>query len=146
MEESKLVAFDTGIAVSMPHNSVVSFNLKDSGNREEFPTGSQRDTRKGKGRYDLITPLGLRRVALLYEAGAIKYDDRNWEKGQPITRYLDCALRHIFGHLEGLRDEDHLAQAAWNLLGALHTEEAIARNLLPTELDDRPDFTKARRG
>ena len=48
--------------------------------------------------------------------------------------------------IEGQRDEDHLAQAAWNLIGALHTEEAISRAILPPELDDRPDFTKARRG
>jgi hypothetical protein len=61
-------------------------------------------------------------------------------------RYLDSALRHILSHIEGQRDEDHLGQAAWNLLGALHTEEAITRNLLPPDLDDRPDFTKARRG
>ena len=122
------------------------FVLKDSGAREEFTTGSRRDTREEKGRYDLITPLGLRRVALIYERGAAKYGDRNWEKGQPIMRYLDSALRHISSHIEGLRDEDHLGQAAWNLLGALHTEEAITRNLLPPELDDRPDFTKVRRG
>ena len=131
----------------MPDDNGVSvFALKDSGEREEFPTGSRRDTRIEKGRYDLYSPLALRRIALIYERGAAKYGDRNWERGQPLMRYLDSALRHVFSHIEGLRDEDHLGQAAWNLLAALHTEEAITRNLLPPELDDRPDFTKTRRG
>lgn len=113
---------------------------KDSGQREEFPTGSQRDIRHGKGRYDLLTPLGLRRVAGVYERGAEKYGDRNWEKGQPMSRFLDSALRHIFQHIEGARDEDHLAQAAWNLLAAVHTDECIKRGQFPPELDDLPNY------
>ncbi|KKN82268.1 hypothetical protein LCGC14_0310810 [marine sediment metagenome] len=112
------------------------YETKESGKREEFGTGSIRDTREGKGRYDLITPLGLKRVAGVYERGAAKYGDRNWEKGQPISRYLDSALRHIYEHLEGLRDEDHLAQAAWNILAATHTDEMIKRGLFSSKLDD----------
>jgi len=115
-------------------------DVKDSGKRQEFNTGSVRDTSEGKGRYDLITPIGLARLAKHYENGARKYQDRNWEKGQPICRYLDSALRHIYKHLEGHRDEDHLAAAAWNLLGAIHTEEAIERGILPKELDNRPNY------
>jgi hypothetical protein len=33
-----------------------------------------------------------------------------------------------------------LAAAAWNLLGAIHTEEMIERDLLPKELDNRPNY------
>ena len=39
------------------------FILKDSGKREEFPTGSRRDQRAGKGRFDLIPTMALRRLA-----------------------------------------------------------------------------------
>ncbi len=121
--------------------------VKDSGVRESFPTGSVRDTRAGKGRYDLLPTRALRRVARHFEAGAIKYGDRNWEKGQPISRYLDSALRHTFNHLEGQRDEDHLAAAAWNILAAIETEERGRIGLLPVELDDTPrelvEFNKA---
>jgi hypothetical protein len=55
---------------------------------------------------------------------------------------LDSAIRHIYKHLEGFRDEDHLAAGVWNLLGAIHTEEMIERGLLPKELDDRPYYLK----
>lgn len=110
--------------------------VKDSGVRESFPTGSVRDTRAGKGRYDLLPTRALRRVARHFEAGAIKYGDRNWEKGQPISRYLDSALRHTFNHLEGQRDEDHLAAAAWNILAAIETGERCKAGLLPAALDD----------
>jgi len=33
--------------------------VRDSGKREEFDTGSRRDTRQGKGRYDLLSPIAL---------------------------------------------------------------------------------------
>ncbi len=115
-------------------------NVTDSGQRQSFATGSVRDTRAGKGRYDLISPLALRRLARHYENGAVKYGDRNWEKGQQIMRYIDSAIRHLYAYVEGKRDEDHLAAAMWNAAGAIHTEEAIARGLLPKELNDAPSF------
>ncbi len=116
------------------------YETKDSGKREQHISGAVRDIRIGKGRYDLFSPIALRRVAGVNERGAVKYDDRNWEKGMPICRFLDSAIRHIFQDLEGLRDEDHLAQAAWNLLAAIHTEEMISRGLMPKELDNRPNY------
>ncbi len=112
--------------------------LPDSGKREEFSTGSRRDTREGKGRYDLITPHGMRRLALHYENGSRKYGDRNWEKGQPISRYLDSAIRHLYRYLAGDNAEDHLAAAAWNALSAIHTEEEVVAGRLPQVLADIP--------
>jgi len=109
--------------------------------QEEFSTGSKRGSRRGKGRFDLITPIGLMRLAQHYENGAVGYGERNWEKGQPLSRYIDSGIRHFYQFLCGFRDEDHLAAAAWNALGAIHTEEMVRRGLLPEELDDLPDFT-----
>jgi hypothetical protein len=115
-------------------------SVKDSGKREEFDTGSVRDTRDGKGRYDLLSPLMLRRLAVHFENGAKKYGDRNWEKGQQMSRYLDSALRHLFRYLEGHRDEDHLAASMWNVGCMIHTEEMVKRGMLPTKLMDMPSF------
>jgi len=114
--------------------------VKDSGERRQFDTGSVRDVRRGKGRFDLISPVALKRLAKHTENGAVKYGDRNWERGQPICSYLDSALRHINCFLEGGRDEDHLAAAAWNIFSAIHTEEMIERGLLPAELNDLPTY------
>lgn len=110
--------------------------VKDSGKRQEFSTGSVRDTQEGKGRYDLISPIALARLAKHYENGAKKYGDRNWEKGQPLGRYLDSALRHINNFREGDRSEDHLSAAAWNLFSLIHTEEMVKRGSLPESLVD----------
>lgn len=101
----------------------MKYGMKDSGEREKFNTGAVRDVREGKGRFDLISPIGLRRLAGVYERGAIKYSDRNWEKGIPVGRCLDSALRHIYQYLNGENDEDHLGHAAWNLFAAMHFEE-----------------------
>lgn len=112
------------------------FVTKDSGERRVFFTGSRRDKRDGKGRFDLISPIGLRRLAGLYERGAVKYGDRNWEKGQPLGSYLDSAMRHLVSFLAGDRDEDHMVAVAWNAFGFIHTEQLIRDGKLPKELDD----------
>jgi hypothetical protein len=101
---------------------------------EKFSTGSIRDNQEGKGRFDLVTPEGLRRVAIRYEAGAIKYGEHNWQKGQPVNRTLNSAIRHIFQYLAGMRDEDHLGAAAWNVLAAMHLEKETVEGRLPAEL------------
>jgi len=110
------------------------FTLKDSGARESFTTGAVRDTDEGKGRPELISPIFLKRLAILMEKGAKKYSSRNWEKGMPVMRYVSSALRHINSWLEGHRDEDHLIAAVFNLMALVHVLEMIDRGLLPREL------------
>jgi len=114
--------------------------LKDSGKREGFVTGAVRDIRVEKGRYDLISPIALRRLAIHYERGARKYADRNWEKGINMSRTMDSLLRHANQYREGDRSEDHLAAIAWNAFALIHYEEMIQRGLLPKELADIPSY------
>lgn len=125
-----------------PTSSIVIdyHNVKDSGNRETFETGSHRDIRHGKGRYDLLSPFVLERDARHMENGAVKYGERNWEKGQPLSRYIDSAIRHIQKYLMGNRDEDHLAAARWNIGALMHTEHMISIGKLPESLNDLPDW------
>lgn len=120
--------------------SVDGFVMKDSGQREEFPTGSRRDTRQGKGRFDLLSPFVMTRDAVLLERGALKYGERNWEKGQPVSRFMDSAMRHLQRYMMGERDEDHLAAARWNIGAIMHMEEMVRRNLLEIDLFDIPDW------
>lgn len=119
----------------------MSYVTKDSGQREQFATGSQRDTREGKGRFDLISPLPLFRLAGIYERGAAKYGDHNWSKGQPFSRFLDSALRHLAQWQAGRQDEDHLGQAVWNLWAIMHFEELAQQHGLDrSEHNDLPRY------
>lgn len=120
------------------HSNGSTFVTRDSGARQEFDTGSRRDTREGKGRFDLIPTAPLRRLAGLYERGAAKYGDRNWERGQPLMRYVDSAMRHLTELVAGEPTEDHAAAVAWNLFSYMATLEAIQAGRLPASLDDRP--------
>jgi hypothetical protein len=97
--------------------------IKDSGKRQEFESGARRDTQDGKPRYDLIPPEALRRLAVVYEGGLQKYGENNWTKGMPTTRYLASAMRHMEAYRAGKRDEDHLAQAMWNIAAMIHFED-----------------------
>lgn len=112
--------------------------LKDSGKRQEFATGSRRDTQDGKGRYDLLQFRAIHLVSRQLEEGAKKYGERNWEKGQPLSRYMCSALRHLMKHAAGETDERHDVAAAWNILCLIETSELIKLGLLPAELDDLP--------
>lgn len=122
---------------------LVKSMLPDSGKRENFDTGSVRDTREGKGRFDLISPIALKRLAQHYENGSVKYGDRNWEKGQPLMRYMDSAMRHFNAYTYNLltgnpNEEDHLIAVVWNIFAFIHTEEMIKNGNLPKNLDDKP--------
>ena len=116
--------------------------IKDSGKRREFSTGAVRDIQDdNNGRYDLLSPFALHRLAVHTAKGARKYSAKNWMKGVPLHSFFDSAVRHMFDYLANRlmnveQDEDHLAAAFWNLQGLIHTEEMITRGELPQELDD----------
>lgn len=110
--------------------------IKDSGLRENFETGSRRDTRTGKGRFDLMPLFAEEALAKHFEAGALKYGDNNWLKGQPLSRYLDSARRHLNKAARGQRDEPHFVAAAWNIMCLIDTMKRIELGLLPQELND----------
>lgn len=88
-----------------------------------FETGAVRSRDADNVRYDLITPIGLRRLAETYAEGARKYGANNWRKGIPSSDLVNHAVRHIYLWLSGDNREDHLAHAVWNLMTCMHFEE-----------------------
>lgn len=68
-------------------------------------------------------------VSKQFEDGAVKYGERNWEKGIPLHSFIDSAIRHLLKHICGWRDEPHLRACLWNISCALWN------------LDYRPDLT-----
>jgi hypothetical protein len=127
-----------------PHTHTIEVHdhltIKDSGERQKFSTGAVRDKQSGKGRMDLLPYRALLQVSKLFEEGAIKYEARNWEKGIPITRYLDSLMRHTSNFAIGNNDEPHLVQLAWNALCLLDTVMRIKEGVLPKELFDGLPF------
>jgi Domain of unknown function (DUF5664) len=117
--------------------------FKDSGTRQKFETGANRDTQEGKGRFDLVPPFSMMFLARIYEDGCKKYGDRNWERGIPIGRYIDSAKRHLEKYQAGLRDEPHLSMAFWNIACALWTAAMVMLNLRPMSLYDLPSHVGA---
>lgn len=89
----------------------------------QFASGAVRSSDAEATRYDLVSPIGLRRVAEACAEGAGKYGDYNWERGMPIHDLLNHAIRHCYLYLSGDRSEDHLGHAAWGMLAACHSEE-----------------------
>lgn len=71
----------------------------------------------GQHKYETLLELSK-----YYEQGALsKYGERNWEKGLPISTYIDSGVRHYFKFKAGQTDERHDLAFLWNILGALWT-------------------------
>ena len=117
--------------------------IKDSGKRQLFGTGSVRDIQTGKGRFDLLPLFAEEEIAKHFEAGALKYGDNNWMKGQPLSIFLDSARRHLNKAARGQRDEAHFVAAAWNILCLIDTQKRIELGMLPKELNNlMPELSK----
>jgi hypothetical protein len=113
-------------------------HCKDSGERVEYASGAVRDPSRGKGRYDLLPMHAIYRLAVAFENGCEKYPDRNWERGEPCSRFVDSALRHLSQYLAGDDDEDHFAQALWNVACGIQTEQWAIEGKVPANVLDLP--------
>jgi hypothetical protein len=124
-----------------PHSKVDKKPIKDSGERQNFETGAQRDIEKGKPRPGLIHPYFLYRMGLHLAKGAEKYEARNWEKGIPMSRFWDSMMRHLNEYAMGQHDEDHLAAAAFNLMGLIVMPWMIMNGHIKSpNIMDLPDY------
>lgn len=115
----------TRAAQKAVQNLKEAYGINDSGHRREFETGAVRDMAEGKGRYDLLPWEAIHELALHCERGAVKYGERNCEKGIPISSLLDSAFRHLSKYMQGEKDEPHLVAALWNIAFAIQTEQLI---------------------
>ena len=97
--------------------------IKDSGVRREFDTGAVRDIQEGKGDMASVPWEAILRLSVHYENGQKKYPRWNYRKGINLSSYIDSACRHLAKYQCGCDDEDHLAAAAFNVLGAMLVEE-----------------------
>ena len=99
------------------------FVVKDSDKKQTFKSGAMRDVDDNKPRYELIPVEALKRVAMLYTAGAKKYSEDNWRKGMPYRRAYASLLRHAFAFSEGNTAEDHLASVIFNAMAIMYYQE-----------------------
>ena len=56
-----------------------------------------------------------------FEEGAKKYGEHNWQKGIPVNRYIDSAVRHYLKWLRGDDDERHDRAFVWNIMCCIWT-------------------------
>ncbi|MDR1493074.1 MAG: DUF5664 domain-containing protein [Planctomycetaceae bacterium] len=116
--------------------------IKDSDKRETFTTGAVRNTAENKPRPDLISPFAIERLAEWLRLGAIKYSERNWEKGIPLSRITASLYRHLLKFQQGINDEDHVAAILCNAMMIVHVQEMVRRGVLPPSLLDMPKYQK----
>lgn len=103
--------------------------------KDVFSTGAARSASAGRGRFDLVPYEAMLSLARRYEVGAKTFGDRNWEKGQPLSRLLSSMRRHA--HQIGYDySEDHAGAVLWNAAAFVTMVERMRAGILPRELDD----------
>lgn len=108
---------------------MTKFTVKDSGQRQQFTTGMQRDVEENKIMYDLIFdgPM-LERYAAHLTKGAQKYQPRNWMMAsteEERQRFRRSAIRHFIQWMRGDVDEDHAAAVIFNINGYEYVTEKL---------------------
>lgn len=107
----------------------MKFVTKDSGKRETYKSGMNRDLQDGKPRYDLIWEPILTRFANLLERGAKKYDENNWKMANSIeelNRFKASGLRHMIQWKnETEHTEDHAVAVMFNIMCAEYLKEKL---------------------
>lgn len=115
--------------------SSLSFEIKDSGKRQEFAGGMVRDTTEGKVDFtNLLHGPMFRRAAVHMTKGREKYPDPepgvpNWtlaEGQEEYQRARQSALRHLIQWLDGDVDEDHAAAVYFNINLAEYVKDKMA--------------------
>lgn len=97
--------------------------IKDTGDRTPMGnTGFVRDNHDGKGRFDLLPWTAIWELSKHCEEGALKYGERNIDKGAPQHSLIDSGIRHLAKYLMGYDDENHLRAALWNIAWAVEQE------------------------
>ncbi len=93
--------------------------VKDSGQRQHFASGMQRDIADDKIDYSLAFdgPM-FERLAAHLTKGARKYAARNWMQAcgeEEMNRFKQSAIRHFYQWVRGDQDEDHAAAVYFNI-------------------------------
>ena len=89
---------------------------------------------------DLIFAKAMMDLSVHYKNGALKYAERNWEKGLPVHSFIDSAIRHLCKEMLGWDDEPHDIAVMWNLYGAIWTLQHYPHlNDLPNYKDYRKE-------
>lgn len=83
-----------------------------------FASGAKR--KELETRFDLICPIGTRKLADICAEGAKVYGDFNWTKGIPRQNIINHLENHLNLYKLGNRSEDHAAKIAWAAFALVH--------------------------
>lgn len=102
-----------------PHNAVIRYiDGFQKGGNPEFLTRALLEFAALRG-WDL--PTMTIEVSIHMAEGCTKYGERNWQKGIPLSRYVDSGTRHFLKWVRGDNDERHDRAVCWNLICGVWT-------------------------
>ena len=93
---------------------------------KESEPGRKFDT--GKPRWELLPWKQVEQIVHVLSYGSEKYEDHNWQKVMPRTRYIGAMLRHIVAWIGGEKKDQetglsHLAHAGCCLLFLMWSDD-----------------------
>ena len=101
------------------------------------PSGALREPKDGKGKPHLLLcsfPYALQQLSLHVDCELGR--ERNFEKGLPMSSFVDAALRHLTLWTCGDPEPHHMRSALWNIIALMETEHRVETGYLPESIDD----------
>lgn len=125
---------DRSMTFNLPH--LVTAPEEQQEEKKVFESGAQRSADSDQWAFHLIHWEFLADMAKVLRTGAQRYGAHNWEKGMPIEESANHLIKHVYQWLNGDDSEDHLANAACNLMfmkvmAKLHPELLAKARRLP---------------
>ena len=103
----------------------------------EAGTGEGRKDDAGKPRMDLIPPEAMVALGIVLSGGALKYGERNWEKGFAWGRSVAALQRHLTAWVAGQNyDQETGLPHLWHVL--TNSAFLVAFEMRGIGTDDRP--------
>lgn len=109
--------------------------LQQLADMETFSTGAIREVKKGKGNPTTML-CGFPHILTELHKHMDNPLGRNWEKGMPMSSFVNGAFRHFLEEVSGNGDDKSLVSCIWNLMCYAETKHRIQNGTLPAELDD----------
>jgi hypothetical protein len=100
-----------------------------------YTTGAKRERKVGKGAPTAML-CGFPHTLTELHKHMDNPLGRNWEKGLPLSSYVDATFRHLLEEVSGNGDDKSLISAIWNLMCYAETKHRISQGTIPEEMDD----------
>jgi hypothetical protein len=126
----RIISPEEFLSLDAPDPAPTADPPQDSEVYATYQTGAVREKKVGKGAPAAML-CGLPHTLTELHKHMDNPLGRNWEKGLPLSSYVDATFRHLLEEVSGNGDSKSLISAIWNLMCYAETKHRISQGTIP---------------